>query len=412
MVLTPGLQADDEAGGELKLRAFYFNGDRDNRQDRESLALGGIARFTTASYNGFRASAAFYTSHDLLKRSGAPVLRHSNGSWVVDTSDIAGNSELVQADGSSIDTLGEATISWTVGKNTLTFGRQRLDTPMVNDYYNRFLPNSFEALRFTSNAIDDVKITVAMVQRWKYKAEEAFKDIGEGIGSDEPLYLAGIEYSLTSSARFDLYGYRLNDAFSTLHTKFGAKELMRFGEGWKVDGAVQYLKQDDEGAAIIGALDTYLLGAKVTLRDSRFSWTVMADQIGDDTVRGSGTDYATLGWSKFVNFTDIQIDGEALNAGAFSYGTSVAYRFTPAFSAALKYVHIEQDDARQLASTTPNKRPSSDEWNIDMKYAYAKNGQLRIRLAQIDYETNPVITNEYNEVNVRLIWDHSFAVSQ
>ena len=43
--------------------------------------------------------------------------------------------------------------------------------------------------------------------------------------------------------------------------------------------------------------------------------------VGDDTIRGSGTDYASLGWSQFLNYTDIQVDGEALNAGAFSYGS-------------------------------------------------------------------------------------------
>lgn len=112
-----------------------------------------------------------------------------------------------------------------------------------------------------------------------------------------------------------------------------------------------------------------------------------------------------------MNFTDIQIDGEALNAGAVSYGTNLKYHFSSNFKSALQYVHIKQNDTMQLASTTPNKRPSSDEWNIDMSYKTDNAGKLRLRLAQIDYQKNSIITNEYDEINVRLIYDFRFRVN-
>jgi len=392
-------------------RTFYFNGSREQRQDREALAVGGIFKYTTKAYEGLSAGIGFYTSHDLLHRGSEPTQRINNASVSIDTSDIGGNSELIQSNGDAIDTLGEVYLQYDIASTSLRIGRQRLNTPMLNDYYNRFLPNSFEALSLVNSGIDDTVITLAVVDRWKYKAEEEFKSLTASLGVDENLFLIGLENSSLSSVKLSAWYYRLNNVYDTLYTSLQHKQLAVLRGGWKIDGALQYIKQDASGDKLLGKLDTYLFGAKLTLSQSNFSWTLMTDRIGNDTIRGSGTDYNNYGFSKFVNFTDIQIDGEALNAGAVSYGTNLQYHFSSNFKSALKYVHIKQNDTMQLASSTPNKRPSSDEWNIDMSYKTDNTAKLRLRLAYIDYEKNAIITNEYDEINLRLIYDFRFQVN-
>lgn len=386
------------------LRAFYFNGNRDDRQDREAFALGGIFSYTSPPYRGFGGKAAFYTSHDLLHRGSASVPRISNGVIVDDTSNIGGNSELVRSDGSGIDTLGELYLEFHAGHTLLRFGRQRLDTPLVNDYYNRFLPNSFEALLLRNRDLPDTVIHAAVIDRWKYKAEEDFKEIAEGVGLHSNLYIVGMVNTGMPHNTVEGWFYRLDDAFDTLYLLL-RHQGQAASDDWSLDGAFQYLRQDDSGDALLGALNTWLAGAKISLSDGTLTWTVMADQVGNDTIRGSGTDYADLGWSKFINFTDIQIDGESLNAGAFSCGTVLEYRVTPHYKAALKYVRIDQNHRKQLASVTPNKRPDSDEYNLDMTYHADRLGNIRFRLGRIDYATDPLITNAYDEVNIRLIYD-------
>lgn len=392
-------------------RTFYYNGLRDNRQDREALAVGGIFKLETNSFYGLRGAAAFYASHDLLRRGSGSVERINNGTVVTDTSDIGGNSELIQSDGSSIDSLAEAYLEYHLGNSTLRIGRQRISSPLVNDFYNRFLPNSFEAILLTNQDIPKTTLTVAVIDRWKYKAAEDFQGIAEGIGLNENLYMFGVVNQSINQLKIEGWFYRLTNAFDSYFTAVSYKKVSLFQSDWKIDAVIHYLKQNATGDKMIGDLNTYLLGAKGSLSTGNFSFSLMIDQVGDDTIRGSGNEYANMGWSSFINYTDIQIDGEALNAGALSYGTGIEYQFTPTYKAAFKYVHIDQDDVKQLASITPNKRPSSNEYNIDMTYYNKEFGNLRLRLAQIDYAVNPIITNEYDEINIRLIYDYRFVIN-
>jgi hypothetical protein len=176
-----------------------------------------------------------------------------------------------------------------------------------------------------------------------------------------------------------------------------------------ISSALQYLDQKADGKKVLGDIDSYLAGAKVIVGYKGFSIKGMYDQVGNHTIRGSGTDYHTIGWSQFVNFTDIQIDGEALNAGAVSYGGVLAYQYKN-LNTALKYVRIDQDLTKQENEVdTPNTRPSSDEYNLDVKYKINKVSKLRVRLAYIDYEsTHP---NEFDEVNTRIIYDYNFTLA-
>jgi len=401
--------AQEQKEFQADLRTFYFNGERDDRQNREALAVGGILKYTSPQINKLRASAAFYGSYNLLNTTQSDTLRVKNGSTVTDSSDIAGNSELIQSDGSSISVLGEAYIEYDNFNTLVRIGRQRLNTPLLNDYYNRFLPNSFEAALLENSSLAQTKISLAVVNRWKYKADEEFRSMGGTLAENKKLFFAGLQNRSLQNISLEGWFYRLDDAFDSYYFK-SSYEKQNFISDLKLSTAVHYLKQDESGDMLLGNLDTYLFGTKISLQSEKLTLTCMADKVGKDTIRGSGTDYRDLGFSKFVNFTDIQIDGEALNAGAFSYGAVVGYKFSPKYKAALKYVHIDQDTQKQLNSYTPNKRADSDEYNIDMRYKTSKTSQVRVRLAQIDYASNPSITNEYDEINLRIIYDYRFKI--
>ncbi|MDY0117730.1 MAG: porin, partial [Sulfurimonadaceae bacterium] len=122
--------------------------------------------------------------------------------------------------------------------------------------------------------------------------------------------------------------------------------------------------------------------------------------------------YANLGLSSFINYTDLQIDGEALNAKALSYGIILGYKKTKEFDYALKYVKITQDTQAQLESITPNKRPSSDEFNIDLTQNLSKEAKIRLRYASINYAKQPLLLNEFDEHNLRIIFDYNFKINK
>jgi len=398
-------------------KTFYFNGDRDNRTDREALAVGGIAKYESASYYGFSVGTGFYVSTDLLKSGWQTAQKGSienGGSENIVTKNIAGNTEMVNyKDGSSINSLAEAYIQYSIAKTSIKYGRQRLDTPLMNDYYNRFLPNTFEATLLTNQDLPQTKLLGIYATRWKYKASDEFIGMTEGLAADEDAYkpdsdvmIVGAINKSIPNTKLQAFYYMTPDIMNTFYGQ--ADNSVKFGT-IKVSSAIQYLNQKKDGKEFLGKLDSYLLGTKVTLSYNNFSIKGMYDQVGDYTIRGSGTDYHTIGWSQFVNFTDIQIDGEALNAGAVSYGGIIGYKFTNSLNTAVKYVRIDQDLEKQAAGNTPNTRPSSDEYNLDIKYKINKASKLRVRFGYIDYESTH--KNEFDEMNTRIIYDYRFTLA-
>ena len=385
------------------LKTFYFKGERDNRTDREALAIGGILKYESISYYGFKIGTAFYVSRDLLKLDTQTVQKGSidNGADInLVTKNVAGNTEMLNSDGTALETLGEAYLQYNISNTMIKFGRQRVNTPLLNDYYNRFLPNSCESLVVTNKDISDTELLAIYAFKWKYKAREKFQDI-------QDIMMLGIKNSSLDNTTIQMYDYYIPNIMNSIYLQFDNSKIIDT-PSFKLSIAMQYLNQKDIGDATIGLIDTYLAGAKIGMNFDKLKFTMMYDKVGNSTIRGSGTDYSTMGYSKFVNFTDIQIDGEALNAGASSYGATLGYSFGD-IKPALKYVHIEQDLAMQSTGNTPNSRPSSDEYNIDIKSKIDKVSKLRVRLAYIDYESTH--KNEFDEINLRVIYDYKFLVS-
>ncbi|MDY0117852.1 MAG: OprD family outer membrane porin, partial [Sulfurimonadaceae bacterium] len=299
----------------IDFRTFYYYGERENRAEREALAIGGILKATTQKFYGLSGSVAFYTSHDMLHYGADADMRYGT----FDRSNIAGGSELVLSNGDAIDTIGEAYIEYSFAQTSLRYGRQRINTPLVNDFYNRFLPNSFEAITLESHEIENTKLFLSNISRWKYKSEADFKKFTTDSSSFKSLYIAGVEHTLTKDTKFSLYYYRMPQMLHSGYIEVDTSESLT--QEINLRTQLHYLYQKSLQDALLGDIDTYLAGAKITL-DYRNSWYLSAllDKVGNDTIRATGADYANLGLSSFINYTDLQIDGEALNAKALSYG--------------------------------------------------------------------------------------------
>lgn len=394
---------DNDIMTSVDLQSFYMNGQRDNRADREALSVGGILKLSTKSSDSFGGGVAFYSSHDLLGLGNDADMRYGS----LDTSNISGSTDLVQSDGSGIDTLGEPYIEYRFAKSFLRYGRQRVETPLVNGYYNRFLPNTFEALTCSSDLFTKNSIILSWIRKWKYKNEERFKSISEAVGKKSGLFLAGITNHSLKDSEVSLYMYYVPDLFESFYGEF--KNDATLSKSWQLKSEFQYLKQKSVGQELLAPIDSYLAGSRFTLLfDDRWFTKVMMTKIGRDTIRGSGTDYANFGYSGYVNYTDIQIDGEALNAKALSYGATAGYRVKEKLNYELKYVKIRQDIDAQLISSTPNKRASSDEYNIDLTQKFSKEFSLRIRFSHIDYKKDALVKNEFDEDNLRVIFHYYF----
>lgn len=380
------------------LRAFWYDGDRELRIDRTALTLGGILNYKTAPYEGFSGGVSFFSSNGVTSLTQMPE---------------SGQTHNLNLDGSSINTLGEAYLQYSGNDTVVKYGRQRLDLPLSNDYYNRMLPNSFEALSIENRSLPHMTFKGAYITGWKYKGSDTFVSPTYTYGVDRDIAVLGGIYTPTASLKIELYDTFVPDVMNAPYLQIINNEIWKSSEGTTLSGALQYLNEQSVGDNAAGEVDTYLLGLRGTLTKGEWSLSALYTRIGDQSLLGTGGRYEKMGWGAFITYTDLQIDGESENAGAEAYGGVLTYRPDSTFEISTKYIKIDQSDSVQSnsASLTQNPRPDSDEVNIDATYQPHKEFRLRTRLATINYDsesTSQYKNKAYDETNVRIIADYLF----
>jgi imipenem/basic amino acid-specific outer membrane pore len=380
------------------LRAFWYDGDRELRIDRTALTVGGILSYKTAPYVGFSGSVSFFSSNGITSLTHMPE---------------SGQTHNLNLDGSSINTLGEAYLQYSAEDTSIKYGRQRLDLPLANDYYNRMLPNSFEALSVVNRSIKNLTLKGAYITGWKYKGSDTFVSPTYSLGIDRDITVLGAIYSPAPAWKVELYDTYVPDVMNAPYLQIIDNEIWKSSEGTTLSGALQYLNERSIGERAAGEVDTYLLGLRGTLTKGEWSLSALYTLIGDQSLLGTGGRYEKMGWSAFITYTDLQIDGESENASAEAYGTVLTYRPASTFEISAKYMKIDQSDSIQSnpASLTQNPRPDSDEYNIDATYQPQKEFRIRTRLATINYErgsTSLYKNKAYDETNIRIIADYLF----
>jgi len=379
-----------------QFRTFIYDGQREKRLDRRSVTVGGILSYKTASYEGLSAGVSFFSSNGITSLTQMPE---------------SAQTQNLNLDGSSIQALGEAYVRYRYNDTIFTYGRQRLNFALANDYYNRMLPNSFEAASFESAPFDNLMLKGAYITRWKYKASDTFVSPTSFYGFERDVAILGGSYSTNKTIKLDLYDTLVPDVMHAPYVQLLDSDIYTFASGTVFSGAMQYLHEWSSGDERLGKIDTYLLGLRATLTDGPFSLSTLYTHIGHQTLLGTGGRYERMAWGGFLTYTDLQIDGESENAGSNAYGAVLTYRKNSAFEISAKYMHIDQSDSIQSSadSLTQSPRPDSDEYNIDTTYQFMKQFQVRTRLARIDYATKGIYRNNaFDENNIRIIADYSF----
>ena len=378
-------------------RTFYFDGERELINDRQSLTVGGILSYQTASFYNFNANASFFSSNGITGLTHMPE---------------SGLSTNLNPDGSSINVLGEAAISYTDESTSIICGRQRLSTPLANDFYDRMLPNSFEALSGEHRFNSLLSIKGAYITGWKYKGTDQFVSPTANYGFDRNIAMISV-ISKQWDMKNEVYDYYVPDVMNALYFQSEFPKLLPENSPFNLSGAVQYLQERDVGNDLIGLDSTYLIGAKIGIMVEGWNLFGIYSHVGDQTIMGSGGNGAKMAWGGFIAYTGLQVDGGEENAGATAYGMIMTHRFNPLLEATLKYLHIDQSDQAQFNphSLTQNPRPDSDEYNIDATYQPRKEFRLRTRFAYLDYdsESTTLYQNKaYDETNIRIIVDYLF----
>ncbi len=182
-----------KANGEFKV--WYQTNDRstgghDILDKENSIFDAGLnLGYTTSPWYGFGAVINFYAVDDL----GA------NG-------DLANNSVHRFDASESVSWLGEAYISYNIGKNTIKAGRQNIKSPLINSDDWAVFTNSFEALWFQNTDIKDTSITAAYVTKEKKIKGDTFEDFV----NDDGGFMLGVENKTIPGLALSGYYYHIN----------------------------------------------------------------------------------------------------------------------------------------------------------------------------------------------------------
>jgi len=379
------------------LRTFWYDGQRELRNDRTALTFGGVLSYDTARMDGFGAHVSFFSSNGVLPVTKMPY---------------SGATSNLKTDGTAINTLGEAYILYDTGRTLIKYGRQRLDTPLANDYYNRMLPNSFEALYIENKEFQDVILKVAHITGWKYKDSDMFVSPVHNYGISRSMEMVGASSKL-GDFKIDLYDYHVADMVNSVYVQAENNRLVSFDNGAHILAAIQYLLQNGVGNKLLGLSSTDLFGIKFGVTHDDWTVTGLYTRVGDQSLQGSGGRGSKAAWSGFVTYTDLQVDGETENAGALAYGAVLTHRLSKALEVSVKYMQIRQSDGKQSAanSLVDNPRPNSQEYNLDATYQPSKQIRLRCRLSHLDYDPSSTVlykSKAYDEYNTRVILDYLF----
>ncbi|MNJ46505.1 Porin D precursor [compost metagenome] len=193
--------------------------------------------------------------------------------------------------------VGLANIKARVADTTLTFGRQAVNTPVLAVYGNRALPSSFEGASLLSNELDTLSFQAGVFDRVSPRTEQSQKGLGTKYGSlpveANQLAMLGVDYTPSTALSMSLYASELKDIWRQHYV--GVKYRWGDIDNIRLNSALSYYHTQDQGQAILGAIDNDAYSLMLTTAYLAHSVTLSWQQVvGDeyfDVVGESGANY-------------------------------------------------------------------------------------------------------------------------
>ncbi len=337
-------------------RLFYMNRsfDVDGVPDAEALTAGGIMKYESGNFYGFKFGLAYYGSHSVAN--------------IFDREDGVGTS-LLQSNGDDIAFLGEAYLQYNIANTMFKVGRQRLSTPLMQDHDLRLLPSVYEAAIIQNKDIPDTMVEVGYVKRYSGFVSKlsGFDDIDNKWGEDGLAYVYLKNNSIDNLTIRAQYISALSDT-DTLGNTIAVEDYKYFDIKYNLPfGDKTYIKAQYGGNSYTSADDSTLIGAKIgtTLFDM-VDVAVLYDQISDNSFKAveSGPMYSDWqqGYSNYEASTAV--------------GGQIVIRPMAGLSLKFGYVDVSADEG--------NVRDDFTEFNFDGKYTINDYSKIRVRYSVKD----------------------------
>lgn len=347
----------------FNLRTYYFDRNKFDDSESESLAIGGWAGFKTGYFLDHVAFAATgYTSQHLYgddSKDGALLLAPGQEGYSV---------------------LGElyADIRIVEGLN-LYVGRKEFDTPFINRNDTRMTPNTFEAIALQGRAKlrDDatLKYGLAYFDKIKDRNSDEFVSMSEdaGAGVDRGVFTAGALYQ-KGDFSIGAINYYSPDIVNIGYGE--AKIAVPISDDLKPRFAVQFTDQRSVGDDLLkeDSFSCQQFGVKAELPVGHALFTAAyTNNIG-------GTDIQTP-WSAYPGYTGSQVeDFNRAGEDAFLLRATYDFPWLEGLSAYAQWTH----------GTDPEgpKNHAKDECDFNLQWSPSqgtlKGLSLRVRYAVVE----------------------------
>ena len=326
------------------LRAFYFDRsfDEDNTGNPNATALtaGGIIKYESAAYYGFKFGLAHYSS----TRLGNTFTKEEG----------TGTSILGRS-GEDLAFLGEAYLQYDIGNTMFKVGRQQLSTPLIQNHDLRILPSVYEAAIIRNTDIPDTMIEIGFVDRYTgfTSKDNGFNE--KRTGKDGLAYLSFSNKSIANLALRGQYVKALTDDTNReTYTYLDAKYNLPFGDK-------TYIKAQYGGNTYLNEEDSTLFGTKIGTTFGMFDVAAVYDKI-------SG--YQFQAFESGPMYTDWQ-QGYGNYEASTAVGGQLVINPMSGLSLKFGYVDVAADDG--------NLRDDFTEFNFDGKYTINDWSKIRVR---------------------------------
>jgi hypothetical protein len=338
-----------------KARVFYFDRsfDKPGVDDAQALTAGGIMKYVSGDYYGFKTGFAYYGSHRL------------GGIW---SREEGKGTSILGRSGEDLSFLGEAYIEYCfchtgMTNTTVKVGRQQLATPLIQNHDLRILPSVYEAAVISNKDIINTDLELGYIQAYSgfTSKDNGFKDQNAKWGKDGLGYISIKNKSIPNLSIRAQYVMPINDEDDAGqqvkiadYKYMDAKYALPFGEK-------TYIKAQFGGNAYNVGEDSLLYGVKAGTSFGMFDFTLLYDKIEDNEFKAveSGPMYSD--WQQgYGNYEPSEAFG----------GQIIAHPFD-GMSFKVGYVDVAAD--------TGYARDDFSEMNIDAKYKLTNNSKLRVR---------------------------------
>ena len=377
-----------------QIRLFYITRDRsgtigDTQTDRSAFAGGGHLKFETAPLNGLSFGVAYYSTGSLGLDS--------------DTKDKV-NPSLYGEDKRGYAVLGEAYLKYQVDNTVITYGRQKLNTPLAGTDDARMLPNLFEAAVMSNSDLEKTTLILAHVTKFQagtfsnqygggalgvsagyslVNSESGrFMDMGKyAIGKDtDGVTVGAVIYKGIDNMTLQLWDYYAHDILNAVYAQADLKWHCLLSDTVKPFAAAQLISESDVGDKYVGKVDSTYYALKVGAKYGAFSAYAAYSQTDSDTAAATNGGVITP-WGGMPAFTQGMVTRHMFFADTSAWKVAGSYNFKKSgvpLNTALYYTEFDvgADNAVKNGVAWTAK-----EFGFDMKYypEAVKNLQVRLR---------------------------------